>query len=125
MKKLLLVLLVMSVVCCLVVVAVAKDADKASTVKGWVSDSKCGAKGAAAGHENCGNKCVGNGEKTVFVTDKDHKVLNVDNADALKDHMGHHVAVKGSVDKDTLHVDSVKMLAMKGEKKSGEMNDMH
>jgi hypothetical protein len=28
----------------------------------------------------------------------------------LKGHEGHHVAVSGTVTKDTLHVDSVKML---------------
>ena len=33
----------------------------------------------------------------VVVTDKDKKVLTVDNPDALKDHMGHHVAVNGDV----------------------------
>ena len=31
----------------------------------------------------------------VIVTDKDQKVLTVDNPDALKGHEGHHIAVTG------------------------------
>lgn len=48
----------------------------------------------------------------VFVTDKDHQVLTVENPDALKDHAGHHVAVKGEVNSSagTIHVDSASML---------------
>ena len=126
MKKLLLIVLGICVLFCLVVVAAAKsDKANAKTVNGWVSDSKCGAKGASANHASCGGKCLGAGEKVVLVTDKDHKVLNVDNQDALKDHMAHHVAVKGTVDNDTIHVDSVKMLAQTGGAKGGDMNDMH
>ena len=88
----------------------ADDMGKAQTVKGWVSDSMCGAKGAAAGHEACAKKCLDKGAKMVVVTDKDKKVLTVDNPDALQDHIGHHVAVKGMVSGDSIHVDSVKML---------------
>lgn len=88
----------------------ADDMGKSQTVKGWVSDSMCAAKGAAAGHEACAKKCIEKGAKMVVVTDKDKKVLTVDNPDALQDHIGHHVAVKGEVSGDTIHVDSVKML---------------
>jgi hypothetical protein len=86
------------------------DMGKSMTVNGWVSDDKCGAKGANAGAEACTKKCVGAGAKVVIVTDKDQKVLAVDNPDALKDHLGHHVAVTGSVKGDSIHVDSTKML---------------
>jgi hypothetical protein len=79
---------------------------------GWVSDSKCGAKGANASHEACTKKCVASGEKPVLVTDADGKVVAIDNPDAVKDHLGHHVEVKGSMtDSGSVHVDSVKMLA--------------
>jgi hypothetical protein len=91
----------------------SKSSSKASTIKGWVSDEKCGAAGAAADKADCAKKCVAGGQKIVFVTDSDKKVLNVDNPDTLKDHVGHHVQVKGHVDADagTLHVNSVKMAA--------------
>src|SRR5690242_3912792 len=82
---------------------------KAKWIKGWVSDSKCGVKGARAGHEACGKKCLAAGEHVVFVTEHDKKVLNVDNEDALKELVGHRVSVKGTVDQaaGTIHVDKV------------------
>ena len=84
--------------------------DKADTVNGWVSDAKCGAKGANAGAAACTKKCLEAGEKMVVVTDGDQKILNVENPDALKGHEGHHVAVSGHVTGDSIHVMSVKML---------------
>jgi hypothetical protein len=46
----------------------------------------------------------------VVVTDKDQKILTVKNPDALKGHEGHHVAVTGNVEGDSIQVDSAKML---------------
>ena len=57
--------------CCLWAVASPKD----SSMDGWISDSKCGAKGANAAHAQCAKKCVESGEKPVLVTDKDQKVV--------------------------------------------------
>lgn len=86
------------------------DMGKSMTVNGWVSDDKCGAKGANDKAEACTKKCLAAGAKAVIVTDGDQKVLAVDNPDALKGHEGHHVAVTGAVAKGSIHVDSVKML---------------
>src|SRR6202166_2067298 len=86
------------------------DMGKSMTVNGWVADDKCGAKGANAGAEACTKKCLAGGAKMVIVTDKDQKVLAVDNPDALKDHVGHHIAVTGAVSGDSIHVESAKML---------------
>jgi hypothetical protein len=86
------------------------DMGKSATVKGWVTDDKCGAKGANEKAEACTKKCLAAGAKMVVVTDGDQKVLMVDNPDALKGHEGHHVAVTGSVKGDSIHVDSAKML---------------
>jgi hypothetical protein len=97
---------------------------KEKWVKGWVSDSKCGLKGARAGHEACGKKCLAAGEHVVFVTEHDKKVLNVDNEDALKDSMGHRVSVKGTMDQaaGTIHVDKVNQLPEKNtDAASGDM----
>jgi putative cell wall-binding protein len=107
MRKLLLLLLAAVLI---VLVASVSFAADVQTVNGWVADSKCGVKGAHAGSEACTKKCIAAGEKPVVVTDTDQKVLKVANPDALKDHYGHHVAVTGHVDGDTIHVDSVKML---------------
>ena len=94
----------------IVLVASVSFASDAQTVNGWVSDSKCGAKGANAGAEACTKKCIAAGASAVVVTDKDQKVLTVDNPDSLKEHYGHHVAVTGHIKGDTIHVDSVTML---------------
>jgi hypothetical protein len=94
----------------LFVVATPLFAGDASTVNGWVSDSKCGVKGANAGAAECTKKCIAEGAKMVVVTDGDQKVLTVDNPDALKGHEGHHIAVTGHVDGDKIHVESAKML---------------
>jgi hypothetical protein len=84
--------------------------DNGDTVNGWISDSKCGVKGANAGAAACTKKCLDEGAKMVVVTDGDQKILNVENPDALKGHEGHHVAVSGKVTGDTIHVTGVKML---------------
>ncbi len=86
------------------------DMGKSATVKGWVSDDKCGAKGANDKAEACTKKCLAQGAKMVIVTDGDQKVLMVDNPDALKGHEGHHVAVSGTVSGDSIHVQSAKMI---------------
>jgi hypothetical protein len=90
--------------------ATASFAGDASTVNGWISDSKCGVKGAHEGAAECTKKCLDGGASMVVVTDKDQKVLTVKNPEALKGHEGHHVAVTGKVEGDTIHVDSAKML---------------
>lgn len=86
------------------------DMGKSTTVNGWVSDDKCGAKGANDKAEACTKKCLAAGAKMVIVTDKDQKILMVDNPDALKDHVGHHVAVTGHVMGDSIHVQSASMM---------------
>ena len=109
MRKILVICLALCFVFALSAMAL-DDMGKSTTVNGWVVDAKCGAKGANAGGEACTKKCVAAGEKMVVVTDGDSKVLAVDNQDALKGHEGHHVAVTGTVSKDSIHVNSLKML---------------
>jgi hypothetical protein len=107
MRKIVLLLLAFALVLMVASVAFAADTQ---TVNGWISDSKCGAKGANVAGEACTKKCIAAGASPVVVTDKDQKVLEVENPDALKDHYGHHVAVTGHMTGDKIHVDSVKML---------------
>jgi hypothetical protein len=90
--------------------ATASFAGDATTVNGWISDSKCGVKGAHEGAAECTKKCLDGGASMVVVTDKDQKILTVKNPEALKGHEGHHVAVTGKVDGDSIQVDSAKML---------------
>ncbi|HKW56781.1 MAG TPA: DUF5818 domain-containing protein [Candidatus Acidoferrum sp.] len=87
--------------------AVAAD----STMTGYITDSKCGAKAAHDGSRECTLSCVKAGAKYVFVNDADKKVYAVDAQDKVAEHAGHHVTVKGSVEGGTLKVESVEMAA--------------
>jgi hypothetical protein len=107
MRKLLLLCTSLAVMFMFVGVSFASDV---TTVKGYVSDSKCGAKGANAKAAECTKKCIKEGASMVVVTDGDQKILTVSNPDALTGHEGHHVAVTGEVSGESIHVDSVKML---------------
>jgi len=107
MRKIVFVLCAFALILMVVSVGFAGDAQ---TMNGWVSDSKCAAKGANAAAEACTKKCIEAGAAPVVVTDKDQKVLQIDNPDAVKGHYGHHVAVTGTVTGDKIHVDSLKML---------------
>src|SRR6516225_6875786 len=72
--------------------AMAAGAEKAVTVKGWVSDTMC----AAHGDKKCANKDhLKQGAKLALVTDGDNKIWTVENPDKLADHQGHYVQVKG------------------------------
>lgn len=128
MKRLLAYCFALSLMVSLAAVAPANsDTASGKWIKGWVSDSKCGAKGAGIGHEECGKKCLAAGEKVVFVEDAKKKVLTVDNPDALKDHMGHRVAVQGTVDEaaNTIHVEKVNMITQGSKKAEAAMGEMH
>ena len=90
------------------VYVMAWAAPKDASMTGWISDSKCGAKGANAGHAACAQKCLEAGEKPVLVTDKDQKVLPIDNPAAVSGQIGQHVQVSGSMTASgALHVDKV------------------
>src|SRR2546426_10611558 len=88
MKKLLLICLALCVVFLMVAVASAADKDKAETVNGYVTGSKCGAKGAVAGKEDCTKECLESGAEMVVVTDQDQQVLAVCNPEPFKGHVG-------------------------------------
>lgn len=91
--------------CTLIAFAAPKD----QSWSGWISDSKCGVKGANSSHAGCAKTCIANGEKPVLVTDSDQKVLTIDNPTALQGQEGHHVQISGNItDKGSLHVETVK-----------------
>jgi hypothetical protein len=83
-------------------------APKDQSWSGCISDSKCGVKGASSSHLACAKKCIGAGEKPVFVADKDQKVVAIDNPDAVSSQVGQHVEVTGTMTSGgSLHVDKV------------------
>ncbi|HYL62497.1 MAG TPA: DUF5818 domain-containing protein [Candidatus Methylomirabilis sp.] len=83
------------------------------TWTGYITDSKCGAKAAHDGSRECTISCVKAGAKYVFVNDADKKVYAVDAQDKVSEHAGHHVTVKGTVEGDTLKLESIEMAASK------------
>jgi hypothetical protein len=107
MKKIALTMIGM-LLCSMIAIASPND----SSWDGWISDAKCAAKGANAGHAACAKKCVEGGEKPVLVTDKDQKVVPIDNPAAVSGHEGQHVKVTGTMTSDgSLHVDKVSPLS--------------
>jgi hypothetical protein len=74
---------------------------------GYISDSKCGAKGAKDELADCDVKCVKGGAAPVFVSDG--KIYKIDDASKVQDHIGHKVTISGELKGDTVQVDSVKM----------------
>ncbi len=85
-----------------------------SSWTGWVTDTQCGAKGANANHADCAAKCVKEkGAKYALYNPKDQKTYILDPQDGAADHAAHHVKVSGTLDGDTIHVTSYKMLGSK------------
>jgi hypothetical protein len=74
---------------------------------GWITDDHCGAQGANAGHKACAEKCLADGGTLVFYSNADQKIYKLYNQDAAKEHLGHEVKVKGSVEGDTIKVASI------------------
>jgi len=90
------------------VLAAAKD----MTWDGWISEDHCGAKGANAAHLDCAKKCIEGGAKPVLVTDKDKKIVPIENPDTVMDHVSHHVQLTGTMDNNgAIHVTKVTMLS--------------
>src|SRR5438132_12711344 len=81
MKKLLLFCLILSITFLYVAVVFSDEAAKSETVNGWVSDSKCGAKGGNAGAEAWTKKCIAAAEKAVVAIDADQRDYSVENPD--------------------------------------------
>jgi hypothetical protein len=93
--------------CTMSVLAFAKD----QTWNGWISDSRCGVKGANASHMACAKKCVQAGAKPVFVSDTEQKVIPVANPEMLRDHLGEHVKVVGTMSNGSIRVDKVDVMS--------------
>jgi hypothetical protein len=79
----------------------------AAEITGYISDSKCGAKGEKDAHADCAVKCVKGGAAPVFVSDG--KVYKIDDVARVQDHVGHKVTITGEVKGDTIQVQEVKM----------------
>jgi hypothetical protein len=74
---------------------------------GWITDDSCGAKGAKAEHKACAEKCLGNGGTLVLYNPADEQLYKLDNQELAKEHLGHEVIVKGSVEGTTIKIKSI------------------
>ena len=82
----------------------------AAEMTGYISDAKCAkdvAKVESDAHAGCAANCAKKGAALVFVSGG--KVYKVDDQSKVAEHAGHKVTVTGTVEGDTLKVDSVKM----------------
>jgi hypothetical protein len=80
------------------------------TLYGYISCSKCAAKGATESHRDCMEKCLTSGAGVVLVTDDDHHIIRIENPDAVRGHHAHRVALDGYMNGDVYHVISVRIL---------------
>lgn len=69
-------------------------------MSGWFSDEWCGAKNANSEGMGCAKSCIEKGAAVVFVSDG--KVYRIATADQKRaaEHIGHEVAVEGSIGED-------------------------
>jgi len=74
---------------------------------GYISDSKCGAKGEKAAHAECAEKCIKGGAVAVFVSGG--KVYKIDDTTKVADHIGHKVTINGDFKEDSVEVHDVRM----------------
>lgn len=72
---------------------------------GWISDQKCAGTANFAGkaHENC----VKNGQPVVFVNEKNHQVLRIDNPDKVVAMIGRKVTIYGTLKGGAIQAESV------------------
>jgi hypothetical protein len=80
------------------------------TLYGYISDTKCAAKGATESHRDCMEQCLAKGSNVVLVTDGDHHIITIDNPEAVKGHHAHRVALDGYMSGDSFHVTSVRII---------------
>lgn len=81
----------------------------AENMTGYISDAHCGAKHHEVSEKNtaCVKTCLKGGADPVLVSNG--KVYKLDDAakDKAKEYAGQNVTVSGTVDGDTVHVDSM------------------
>jgi hypothetical protein len=99
---------VLAVVGTLVIGVSGLSAQSSKTISGFVSDSQCGATHSSASDSatKCVKGCLKHGGEPVVVSDG--KVYHLKGkTDAVREFAGQDVTVKGTIDGDTLTVESV------------------
>jgi hypothetical protein len=76
------------------------------TLKGWISDSNCGAKNANPDGAGCAKSCIKGGAKAVFVAGEKIYTIKGDGK-AYMDQAGQELEVTGVVDGDMIEIKKI------------------
>ena len=91
-----------------VVFAFAAISAVAAEWTGTVVDAKCSGNKAMVCNPACAAKCIKGGSPAVLVTEEG-TVYKIADQDKVTAHAGHKVTITGTMEGDTIKVDSVKM----------------
>ena len=91
-----------------VVFAFASISAFAAEWSGTIMDTKCSGNKAMRENAACAEKCIKGGSPAVLVT-SDGTVYKIADQDKVMAHAGHKVTISGTMEGDTIKVDSVKM----------------
>src|SRR4051794_22014097 len=75
---------------------------------GYIIDQSCASKPAMKGNEACARKCIKGGSPAVLLGE-DAKVYKLDDQEKAVEHAGHKVKVSGTLDGDTIKIESIKV----------------
>lgn len=107
MKRTIALLACLAVLSLVVAPLAAAAAGTAGSWNGWITDDKCGAKGANAAHKDCAAKCLEKGGKLVLYNTADKKIYGLDKQDLAKANLGYEVTVTGTATGDSIAVTSI------------------
>jgi Protein of unknown function (DUF5818) len=79
----------------------------AADFTGYIIDESCAGKPAMKGNEACARKCIKGGSPAVLMSDE--KVYKLDDQSKAVEHAGHKVKVTGTLDGDTIKVETIKV----------------
>jgi opacity protein-like surface antigen len=109
MKKILILMVIAILSVCFAAVSQAED----DSWTGYLSDAACAKdfEKASMDHTACAKGCVKRGDSWALAMKESFHVLEID-ADTADAHAGHHVMIKGTLDKDTntIKVSSLEMV---------------
>jgi hypothetical protein len=80
----------------------------AADFSGYIIDQTCASKPAMKGNEACARKCIKGGSPAVLLTSDGKVYKNDDQAKAIE-HAGQKVKVTGTLDGDTIKIESIKI----------------
>src|SRR5215472_4451387 len=80
----------------------------AADFSGYIIDESCSSKPAMKGNEACARKCIKGGSPAVLLS-ADNKVYKLDDQAKVTEHAGHKVKVTGTLNGDTIKVDTIQI----------------